>query len=399
MMMNSDPSMYRVAHPRRPAGGLVLLLTAAILVIAAPAAAQAAPRSDAAVVAAVTARLLHQSATSPAVSATGDEARITVTRRNGSWAFGTAVLVAPHTRDAHPTGSIFVARAEAGRWQVAFDGEPAFSTLAADSPVVTETERKVFATPPHLRRRRLPHRNGAALRRRTDVDTDRRTARLGRQRIAVQLDRPGRRRPGRAGGARRHRVHDVPGLDPRHPRPRLLHRLLPPVEQHLRQRSSRRPGAFLGYTGTDVTCGGAASGRHVHFGLRQNSAYVPIGDHGIGKWVFVGGAAYQGGARHGSAWAGPGSGLYNYGVLGFTQGVVDANGGGTLTRRSGPGTGYAAIGSLSDGATVSISCSANGTTHTGRYGATALWNRLTDGSWVSDAFLWTGVNGAINGWC
>ena len=67
-------------------------------------------------------------------------------------------------------------------------------------------------------------------------------------------------------------------------------------------------GAVLGNTGTDVTCGGAAYGRHVHFGLRQNSAYVPIAGHDIGKWVLANGAAaYQGGARHGSAWAGAGA--------------------------------------------------------------------------------------------
>ncbi|MEO3930501.1 hypothetical protein ABGB07_42640 [Micromonosporaceae bacterium B7E4] len=74
-------------------------------------------------------------------------------------------------------------------------------------------------------------------------------------------------------------------------------------------------GAYLGNTGTDVTCGGAATGRHVHFGLRQNSAYVGIAGHSIGKWEFANGAAaYQGGARHGSAWTGVGGGLYNHGA-------------------------------------------------------------------------------------
>jgi len=159
-------------------------------------------------------------------------------------------------------------------------------------------------------------------------------------------------------------------------------------------------GTVLGNTGTDVTCGGSANGRHVHFGLRQNSAYVGIGDHNIGKWVLQnGGAAYQGSALHGSARVNVGGSLYNYGALGFTQGIVDSNGGGAVNKRSGPGTGYAVAGSVADGATVSVSCSANGTTHSGRWGSTSLWNRLTDGTWVTDAFMWTGLSGPVNGWC
>ncbi|GAA2715180.1 hypothetical protein ACFY2R_27765 [Micromonospora olivasterospora] len=48
---------------------------------------------------------------------------------------------------------------------------------------------------------------------------------------------------------------------------------------------------------------------------------------------------------------------------------------------------------------MTVACSANGTTHTGRWGTTSLWNRLTDGTWVTDAYTWTGASGPINGWC
>jgi LasA protease len=78
---------------------------------------------------------------------------------------------------------------------------------------------------------------------------------------------------------------------------------------------------------------------------------------------------------------------------------VDTNGGTTLNKRSGPGTSYAVVGSVADGVMVSISCSRNGTTYTGRYGSTSLWDRLSDCIWVSDAYLWTGANGAVNGYC
>jgi len=86
-------------------------------------------------------------------------------------------------------------------------------------------------------------------------------------------------------------------------------------------------------------------------------------------------------------------------ILGLTQGIVDAYGGGTVNKRSGPGTGYALVGSVSDGATVSVSCWANGPTHTGRWGTTSLWDRLSDGTWISDAYAWTGLSGPVNGWC
>jgi len=151
----------------------------------------------------------------------------------------------------------------------------------------------------------------------------------------------------------------------------------------------------------EIGCGGAASGRHVHFSLEQNGVFVPIAYHLIGGWVFMNGSQqYYGHALHGSTIQYAGSGyLYNYGVIGFNQGVVDTYGGGTLNKRSGPGTGYPVVGSVGDGAIVTISCSAWGTTHSGRWGSTSLWNRLSDGTWVSDAYLYTGSNNPVNGWC
>lgn len=159
-------------------------------------------------------------------------------------------------------------------------------------------------------------------------------------------------------------------------------------------------GAFLGYTGTEVGCGGSARSRHVHFSLIQNGDYVGIARHIIGKWVPMNGSRqYSGYALHGSTRVNVGGLLYNYGPLGFNQGIVDANGGGSLNKRSGPGTNYPIVGSVGDGVTVTVSCSRNGTTHTGRWGTTSLWNRLTDGTWVSDAYVYTGLSGPVNGWC
>lgn len=371
-------------------------------VLAWSAAGQAAPAIEGmSVTEAVTAELLGKQAVSAAHANHSADVRVAVTRTKGRWAFGTAVVVTGHEADAHPVGAIFLAHDEGGTWRTAFDGEPAFSELAAESPLVTEEERSVFTASPGVRYANGDYRTGMALP------------------FAVGQTWTLTGGPHGWGGGAPLSSIDLAGGDQvvRAARAgtaytmcqgwvRVIHdRGYSTDYYHLWSNISANgtavaQGAYLGYTGTDVTCGGSATGRHVHFGLRQNSAYVPIAGHDLGKWVInSGAAAYQGGARHGSTYIGVGGAIYNHGPLGFTQAVVDANGGGTLTRRSGPGTGYGAVGSVGDGATVTISCSGNGTSHTGRYGTTALWNRLSDGSWVSDAYLWTGVNGTVNGYC
>ncbi|WP_242266532.1 MULTISPECIES: hypothetical protein [unclassified Bacillus cereus group] len=42
----------------------------------------------------------------------------------------------------------------------------------------------------------------------------------------------------------------------------------------------------LGYTGTDVSCGGYASGRHVHFSLLQGNTRIPLQGKELGGWGF-----------------------------------------------------------------------------------------------------------------
>ncbi|MFJ6166731.1 peptidase M23 [Micromonospora orduensis] len=386
-------------HARRLAGGAATaLLMVTSLIGATPGAASAT--GTPALTAAVTAKLLGAARVSRTDAR--PDTRVTVSRTNGRWAFGTAVALAPRQEDAHPTGSVFIARSEPGGWRVAFDGEAGFAALAAESPVVSSQERDVLTATPTPLYAGGDFRTGMALPfgvGQTWTLTSGPHGWGGTEWPYSSVDLAGGDQVVRAARAGTAYTMCQGWI-------RVIHdRGYSTDYYHLWNSISVNglgvgQGAVLGNTGTDVTCGGAAYGRHVHFGLRQNSAYVPIADHDIGKWVLANGsAAYQGGARHGSAWAGVGGGLYNYGALGLNQAVVDANGGGALTRRAGPGTGYGSLGSLGDGATVTVSCSANGTSHTGRYGTTALWDRLSDGSWVSDAYLWTGVNGPVNGWC
>ncbi|HEX2134040.1 MAG TPA: hypothetical protein VHH15_21060 [Actinophytocola sp.] len=331
--------------------------------------------------------------------------KVNPTRRSGDWAFGTAVLAtAPHG-EAMPEGWLFVAHRTADGWRVALEGEPAFAELTAAAPVVTAAERPLLAAQDGNR----PEAN---------VNGDGRTGMALPFAVGQTWGMPGGPH-GWAGTPRPWSALDLAGGDQRVRAARggtaytmcrgwirVIHdRGYATDYYHLWNNinvngAAVSRGTYLGDTGTDVTCGGSAHGRHVHFALRHNSAYVGIANHNVGKWVLQeGGAAYQGSALHGSTRAWYGGSVYNYGPLGFTQGVVDTNGGGVVNKRRGPGTGYAVAGTVADGATVSISCSANGTTHTGRWGTTSLWNRLTDGTWVTDAFLWTGSAGAVNGYC
>ncbi|MFG1955538.1 N-acetylmuramoyl-L-alanine amidase [Micromonospora sp. NPDC048830] len=84
------------------------------------------------------------------------------------------------------------------------------------------------------------------------------------------------------------------------------------------------------------------------------------------------------------------------GVTGIGSGTVygDVTG---LNVRSGPGTSYAVVGSLTGGNTVSVYCQATGTTVTGNKGTTNIWNRIGTNRYVSDAYVNTGYSGFISG--
>ena len=70
--------------------------------------------------------------------------------------------------------------------------------------------------------------------------------------------------------------------------------------------------------------------------------------------------------------------------------------GANLTVRSGPGTGYAIVGSVADGARVTIRCQTTGTTVTGTYGTSNIWDNIGSG-YISDTYVLTGYDGFIPG--
>ena len=342
------------------------------------------------------------------VARLGPSAQVNVaTRSNREWGFGTAVRPAPAAERAYPDGWLFVARRETGIWRVALEGEAEFATLSADATILSTDERGTLGAAKVSRstaeaasdRRtgmRLPYAVGQTWRYtggphpmngsvRSSIDLAGGDGRVlaARAGLAYTMCKSGK------GWVRV--VHDRGyATDYYH------------LEGNIKADGKRVvEGAFLGNIGNDVSCGGRSTGKHVHFSLRRDGAYTAIDKYGFGKWAIQAvGGSYDGAALHGSKRVDVGGSLYNYGALGFTQGIVDTDGGTTLNRRSGPGAANAVMGKLADGDTVTIACSARGTKHTGRNNyVTDLWNKLSDGSWVSDAYVWTGTATPVNGNC
>lgn len=70
-----------------------------------------------------------------------------------------------------------------------------------------------------------------------------------------------------------------------------------------------------------------------------------------------------------------------------------------LNVRSGPGTGYSIVRVLPAGSKVPIYCQTPGTTVTGPYGTSNIWDNISNGQYVSDAYILTGSDGYVADRC
>jgi LasA protease len=387
-----------------------------VTLLATPARAAPVPLDDA-VIAAMEARTGQ---TRAAVAAEARAYRVTTTRQDQGWAFGIAILRAAYRPGDYPQGWLFLARHDSREWTVALDSTAGFSRLAAAAPasVFGVAEKAAFAvrdvsldsggTPGQTMSNntglRLPFQVGQSW-----TLTGGPHGWVGTERPFSAIDLTGGDGAVRSGsnGTVYTMCADSSGGAPGGWR-RVYHANGYTTDYyHLSNLTTWADGATLGGAkklgniGRNVCAGGSATGAHVHWGLLVGSTRVSWHRKSAGQWVFwEGGAAYGGFALHGSTQKNPPSGqLYNYGKLPVTSGIVDAWGSGTVNRRSGPGSGFPVVGTLTDGQVVTISCWRNGTSHTGRYGTTSVWNKLPDGSWFSDAFAYTGVDTGIGPNC
>ncbi|MEU9444723.1 SH3 domain-containing protein [Streptomyces sp. NPDC048304] len=70
-----------------------------------------------------------------------------------------------------------------------------------------------------------------------------------------------------------------------------------------------------------------------------------------------------------------------------------------LNVRSGPGTDYGIVRVLPEGMRVPIFCQSPGTTVSGPYGTSNIWDNIDNGQFVSDAYVQTGSDGYIASRC
>lgn len=76
------------------------------------------------------------------------------------------------------------------------------------------------------------------------------------------------------------------------------------------------------------------------------------------------------------------------------SGTVHTDSGVAVTIRATPSTSGTPVGSVANGAAVTISCQTNGSTVTGKYGTSDIWDKVGSG-YITDTYVYTGSDGRV----
>jgi hypothetical protein len=241
------------------------------------------------------------------------------TRSTKTWTFGTAALPPPKGSPAIPEVSLYLARVVGDRWQVAFAGTPAFTTLLKTAPaaLLLNSERQLLA------RYNSTTASSAA----TNTDELMLPWRQG-QPWSLVADQYGVGFDGGDGkvlAADDGRIYRFCTTSSGGGLILLIHPNGLATEYYqLTGQPDRAPGSlvkrgeYLGKAGTDHPCGGGSDEPQVRFGLRHADQAVSIAGHTIGGWTFHEGTdldRYV--AVHGDQQVLPGEQVINLGVPGL----------------------------------------------------------------------------------
>lgn len=261
------------------------------------------------------------------LASTEGDTQVNVMREEDGWAFGSAVMEAPEKEGYYPEGWLFIAESAGDGWDVALEGDEGFPDMTAEAPetVVSQGEKDTFAAQDDSLRTTsgasaktglmLPWKNGTSWR----FSGGPHGWATGTDRPYSSLDLTGRGSDQRVLSAGPGRVYNM--CSTKRGWIRVYHpNGLSTDYYHLARNIQPKQGAriekgkFLGLTGTDTSCGGAAYGRHVHFALLRGDNRIAMDGKTIGGWTFQEGRAYEGYAQRRDNRRYPGDNLKNFGA-------------------------------------------------------------------------------------